>query len=83
MHEQPADLCVSKIQPVLPDVSIFNVPVFLNLEVVGNGGEIAPVSTENASDRILHPHVGRNVRRIIDGVGQDTRLFGLALLVNA
>ena len=82
MHEHSADLAIRKIQPVLPDVAIFNVPVFLYLEVIGDRRKIPPVRAKDAPDSKQNPFVRRHVGRIVNRVGQNARLLGLALLIN-
>ena len=39
VHEEPADLPIVKIQSILPDIAIFDVPIFLHLQVIGDGGD--------------------------------------------
>ena len=81
MHKQTRDLMVCKVQPVFPDIAVLNVAVFLDLEVVGNRREVAAVAAKDAADRIGQAGIRRHVRRIVDRVGQNPRLFCLALLV--
>jgi hypothetical protein len=82
VHQQPPDLVLREIEAVFPNISIFDVPILLYLQVVGIRREVSAVPAENAMDRIGYSGVRRYVCRIVNRRGQNSGLFGLALLIN-
>ena len=82
MHQKPPKLNRCEIESILPNVTILDVSVFLNLEIVRNGGEIAFVEAENTLNRISDPGIRRDISGIVDRIGQDAGLFRLALLIH-
>src|SRR5262245_42512659 len=82
VHQNSPQLDVCEVESIFPDVTILDVSVLLNLEIIWNGGEITFVEAEDAPNRIGDSRIRRDLGGIIDGVGEDARLFRLALLVN-
>ena len=60
---------------------IFDVAIRLDLKVVGRS-ETNLVAPKDALVCIFESDVGRKFCRVVDGVGQNSRLFGLAFLIN-
>jgi len=82
MHQQTAHLIVRQVQPVFPDIAIFNVTVFLNLHIVRDRRKKTFVSSGKAFDGKHHAGIARHIGRVINGVGQNACLFRLALPID-
>ena len=82
MHEQSLDLRLAEVQPVFPDIAIFNVPILLHFEVVRNGGKIPAIPPENPANRIGQALIFGNIRGEVDGVGQDAGVWSLPTLID-
>src|SRR5207245_8649232 len=83
MHEHSRDLFCRQVEAIFPDVAVFEVPVFLDLDVVRYGRKIALESSEDSENGKGDLILCRHFRGIVDRVGQQTRLLRLALLVDA
>src|SRR6185436_4776583 len=83
MHQETPDLLLREVQPILPNVPVFDIAIFLDLEIVGNGREVPGIAPEDALNRILGSRVRRHLGRIVDGVIQNTGLRGLSLGIDA
>ena len=83
MHEHPRDLFCRQVKAVFPDVAVFEVSVFQDLDVVGNGRKIALETAEDPQDGESELVLGRHFRGIVDRVSQQARLLRLSLLIDA
>ena len=81
VHQETPYLMFREIEAIFPDIPIFDVSILLHLQVVGDRREVPTVPAENATDRIGHSGVGRNICCIINRVGQDSGAVGLAPLI--
>ena len=59
VHQQPPDLMFREIEAIFPNIPIFDVSIFLYLQVVGIRREVSAIPAENSPDRIGHSGVRR------------------------
>src|SRR3989475_11737676 len=83
VHEQPRDLAFRQVQAVLPDVPVLKVAVFLDLDIVRNGREVALEPSEDSENGKGDLTLSCHLRGVMDRVIQETRLLRLTLPVNS
>src|SRR3989441_12749575 len=82
VHEQPRDLAFRQVQAVLPAVPVLKVAVFLDLDIVRNGREVALEPSEYSEAGKGDLTLSRHLPGLVDRVIQECRLFVLSLPVN-
>src|SRR6185312_3319260 len=80
MHQKPTQLSIREIEPIFPNIPILYVPIFLNLQIIGNRRKVSFIESKDALYWTCETGVRRNLGCIIDGIGQNASLFGLPLL---
>src|SRR5690349_757980 len=83
MHEEPANLIAIEIEPIFPDIAIFDIAIFLYFEVVGKRRKISSIAAEDAAYRVVQIRARRHIGCEIDGVRQQTSLRRLSPLVDS
>src|SRR5437870_12089442 len=83
VHQQPRDLDFRQVQAVLPDVPVLKVSVFLDLDIVRKGREVALEPSEDSENGKGDLTLSRHLRGVVDRVIQKARLLRLTLLVNS
>ena len=74
VHQESTHLHLREIEAIFPNITIFDVSILLDLQVVGNRREVSAVPPENATDRIGHAGIRRHIGCVINRVGQDSGL---------
>src|SRR5574338_1521989 len=82
MHQKSAQLMFGKIQAILPNIPVLDVPIFLNLQIIGNRRKVSFIDSKDALYRESETGIGRYLRGIVDGIGKDAGLFGLSFLID-
>src|SRR2546427_6410121 len=70
VHQQPRDLDFRQVKAVLPDVPVLKVAVFLDLDIVRNGREVALEPSEDSENGKGDLTLSRHLR----GDRKSTRL---------
>ena len=83
VHQHLYDLIFTEIEPVFPNIPALKIPIFLNFQVIRHGRKIAFEATRHASIRIDKAVVCGHVGGIINRIGQNAGLLGLALLIDS